>query len=245
MKIDILGAKINSTTMEEVIGEIKSWITYKEYWGRYICVSNVHVIMEGFDDNKFMQIINNADIAVPDGRPLVWAQRFMGEKQSQQVRGSDLFMTLCNLSSQYGYGIGFYGGTENVLTKLIIKIKNIFPQINISFTHSPPFRSSTLSEDKKIIEKINSSNIKILFVGIGCPKQEIWMQKHSNSIKCIMIGVGAAFDFISGEKKESPKWLQYIGLEWFFRFLSEPRRLFLRYFKHNPRFIWYLLKNLK
>jgi len=244
MKINILGAGIDSTSIEQVIDAIKSWIINNKYFGRYICVSNVHMIMESYDDNKFMQIINNAHLAVPDGRPLVWAQKLLGVKNSKQVRGSDLTLALCVLASNNGYGIGFYGGSERVLKHLITRLTRIFPKINISYAYSPPFRPLTPLEDRKVTEKINSSDIKILFVGIGCPKQEYWMEKHSKDLKCIMIGVGAAFDFIAGSKKDAPVWMQAMGLEWLFRFISEPKRLWKRYLKHNPKFIWYFILQL-
>lgn len=213
--------------------------------GSYVCVSNVHMCMEAFDQKEFCTIVNNADLVVPDGQPLVWAQKMMGEKNASQVRGSNLLLMLCRDAEINKIPIGLYGGTENSLTNLISFLRTKFPKINIVCAISPPFRDLTEKEDTNYIDMISKSGAKILFVGIGCPKQEKWMATHKQHLNCVMIGVGAAFDFFSGQKKHAPLWVQKIGLEWLFRLCAEPRRLWKRYLKQNPRFIYYLLKQLR
>ena len=244
MKIDILGSKVNLSNMEIFVQKIDNWISNNKFINRYVCVCNVHMVMEGFDDKNFNNLINNADYVVPDGKPLVWVQKLNGYKSAKQVRGRDLTHSLCKLSEKRGYKVGFYGGTKNVLKLVYDKMATYYPELDIEYVYSPPFRTLTEIENEKIIDNINASNINILFVALGCPKQEIWMKKHSSRLRCILIGVGAAFDFISENKKESPRWLNTLGLEWLFRLISEPRRLWRRYLIQNPRFVFYFILQL-
>ncbi|WP_345195975.1 WecB/TagA/CpsF family glycosyltransferase [Kistimonas scapharcae] len=200
--------------------------------------------METFDSGEFCEIVNTADMVVPDGKPLVWAQKLMGHKEACQVRGQDLTMALCKLAIEKKLKVGFYGGTQEVLSVMKMKLSEQFSGLDIAYEFAPPFRPLTSIEDKKAIKAINDSGVQILFVGIGCPKQERWMAEHKNKLHCVMLGVGAAFDFIAGNKKHAPRWMQSIGMEWLFRLLCEPNRLWKRYLKQNPRFIWYFAQQL-
>lgn len=210
--------------------------------GKYVCVSNVHMCMEAFDCNDFYKVIKGAFLVVPDGVPLVWALKALGEKKASQVRGSDLLLNLCTKAQQQSLPIGLYGGTSETLADLMYFLKKDFPALAIPFYRSPPFRELTQKEKAKYVNEINKSGVKILFVGIGCPKQEKWMAEHKDMLSCVMIGVGAAFDFLSGRKKNAPLWMQKAGLEWLFRLNSDPRRLWKRYLMHNPRFVYHFMK---
>ncbi|MGL1958245.1 MAG: WecB/TagA/CpsF family glycosyltransferase [Colwellia sp.] len=211
--------------------------------GAYVCVSNVHMCMETFDSSSFAKVVNSADLVIADGRPISWAQQLLGHKRAQQVRGQDIMTALCDQSNQSELSVGFYGGSsDKVLNRVMTNLKIDFPQIKIDYYFSPPFRELTLEEDCDVVTNINASKVDILFVGVGCPKQEIWMAEHKEKLNCVMLGVGAAFDFIAGDKKHAPKWMQKIGLEWFFRLCSEPTRLWQRYLKQNPRFVYYFIK---
>jgi len=243
MKLKILKIKVNITSYKQVVEKIFNWIE-DDNSGKYICVSNVHMCMEAFDNPNFCKIVNEADLVVPDGRPLVWAQILLGEKNGSQVRGSDLLLTVCKEAEKAGISIGLYGGTEKTLADFITFLKTRYTNLKIPFASSPPFRELTQKEEETYIQKLNTSGASIIFVGIGCPKQERWMAKHRDRLNCVMIGVGAAFDFFSGQKKHAPQWMQKAGIEWIFRLISDPRRLWKRYFKHNPRFIYYLIKQL-
>ncbi|RUA14307.1 MAG: glycosyltransferase, partial [Flavobacteriia bacterium] len=139
---------------------------------------------------------------------------------------------------------GFFGATPELLNNLVSVLCEMYPGLIVSYSMAPPFREITADEDNKYIDAINSSGVKILFVGLGCPKQEKWMAEHKEVLHCTMLGVGAAFDFITGNKKHAPAWMQKIGMEWLFRLASEPRRLWKRYLKHNPRFVYYLILQL-
>ncbi len=243
MKSKILKLKVDVISYKQVIKQIFCWIG-ADNSGKYICVSNVHMCMEAFDDKVFSDIVNNADLVVPDGKPLVWTQRLSGHKKATQVRGPDLFIKLCEAAQTNNTPIGLYGGTEDSLSELLIYLNLKFPNLKIVFSFSPPFRELTIAEEKKYINEIENSGAKILFLGIGCPKQEKWMARHKDKLKCIMLGVGAAFDLFSGKKKHAPRWMQRMGCEWLYRLFTEPRRVWKRYLKHNPRFIYYILKQL-
>jgi len=211
--------------------------------GAYVCVSNVHMCMETFDSIAFRKVVNNADLVIADGRPISWAQQLLGHEGAGQVRGQDIMIALCQQSHNSELSIGFYGGSsDRVLACVVDNLKKQFPHIKINYRFSPPFRALTTEEDQQIIANINNANVDVLFVGIGCPKQENWMAEHKAALNCVMLGVGAAFDFIAGDKKYAPRWIQKIGCEWLFRLVSEPKRLWKRYLKQNPRFVYHFAK---
>jgi N-acetylglucosaminyldiphosphoundecaprenol N-acetyl-beta-D-mannosaminyltransferase len=242
-KIKILSMLVAETNIEQTLKTVIEMT--KKNIGSFVCVSNVHMCMEVFDSPEFESVVNNADFVIPDGRPISWAQKLLGHKNAEQVRGQDIMNELCRISGDKELNIGLYGGSSDVLLEQVIfKLKQRYPDINITFSYSPPFRPLTLNEDNAIISDINHADINVLFVGIGCPKQEIWMAEHKEQLNCVMLGVGAAFDFIAGSKNHAPKWMQKFGLEWLFRLCSEPTRLWKRYFKQNPRFIYHFYKQL-
>lgn len=215
----------------------------KERKGGYVCVSNVHMCMEVFDKKEFAEIVNNADFVIPDGRPIAWGQRLLGNTDAKQIRGEDITQAFCEKSNESSLRLGFYGGSsDELLEQVKAKLKRSFPNINIVYAFSPPFRPLTEDERLSVVKDINDAEVDVLFVGIGCPKQEMWMAQNKNDLGCVMLGVGAVFDFISGQKKHAPKWVQKIGMEWFFRLCSEPKRLWKRYYVHNPRFVYFFLQ---
>ena len=140
--------------------------------------------------------------------------------------------------------IGFYGGKQEVLDQMLERARQDYPALQITYAFSPPFRPLTDAEDAEITRKINDSGTQILFMGLGCPKQENWMAAHKNKVRCVMLGVGASFDFYAGNVKESPEWMGKLGLEWLFRLTQEPKRLWRRYLILNPRFVWLAGKQL-
>jgi len=200
--------------------------------------------MIAYDHPSFRKIINNADIVTPDGMPLVWVLRLKGYKDQERVYGPILTQKLLTSLEKKGTCIGFFGSSPIVLEKLENSVRQKHPNINIVYSYSPPFRELTTLENEAIIDDINQSDVGVLFVGLGCPKQEIWMHAHKDRVKAVMLGVGAAFDFIAGVKPQAPNWIQKIGMEWFYRLISEPKRLWKRYIFYNPRFIIALLSEL-
>lgn len=203
----------------------------------YVVAANVHVVMSAYGNKSYQEIINRAVLVTPDGMPLVWGLKLFGYPQATRVYGPDLMLKICEQATVENIGIYLYGGTEDCLQQLQINLIKRFPKLKIVGTDSPPFRSLELQEEEMALEKIRQSGAGILFVGLGCPKQEIWMADHYQKLELVMVGVGAAFNFHSGLVSQAPRWLMALGLEWFYRLLMEPRRLWRRYLVNNPAFI--------
>jgi len=193
--------------------------------------------MEAFYSEDFRNILSFAEIVTPDGMPIVLMLRILGLNGQKRVYGPTLMGHICEASTQDNIPIGFYGSTPETVKALINNLTDRISGIKIGYAYSPPFRPLTPEEDEVIVKNINDSKIKILFVGLGCPKQERWMAAHHGKIKAVMVGVGAGFNFFAGTKKQAPKWMMQIGLEWLFRLCTEPKRLWLRYLYNNPRFL--------
>ena len=210
----------------------------------YVCAANVHVVMEAHDDPKVADAVNSAFMVTSDGMPLVWALRLLGLKEAQRVYGPTLTRFLCAEAANLSIPVGFYGSEPAIVERMITNLLELYPGLNVVYRYSPPFRKLSPEEDSVIVEEINRSGARLLFVGLGCPKQELWMAEHKDSITAIMLGVGAAFDFIAGNKPQAPAWPQNIGLEWLFRLVTEPKRLWRRYLYHNPRFVYHFMKQL-
>lgn len=209
----------------------------KRETGGYACFSTVHMVMESHDNPEYGAKVNAADIIIPDGMPLVWMQKIQGQKDAARVRANDLMIMLCRYAAENCLNVGFYGGKQEVIDAIILRAKNELPNLGISYAFSPPFRPLTDEEDSDVTSEIRESGTQILFMGLGCPKQEIWMAAHKDKLNCVMLGVGASFDFYAGKVKESPEWLGKLGLEWLFRLTQEPKRLWRRYLILNPRFM--------
>jgi N-acetylglucosaminyldiphosphoundecaprenol N-acetyl-beta-D-mannosaminyltransferase len=210
----------------------------REKRGGYVCFSTVHMVMESYDSPGFGAKVNGADMIVTDGMPLVWMQKFQGKKEAERVRANDLMIMLCRYAAENDLSVGFYGGKQEVIDAIKRRAKLDFPDLKIVYAFSPPFRPLTSDEDDQITAEINAAAPDILFMGLGCPKQETWMAAHREKLTAVMLGVGASFDFFAGNVKESPDWLGRLGLEWLYRLTQEPKRLWRRYLILNPRFMW-------
>lgn len=238
----ILGVNVAPTTYPEVVNRCLAWARRGET--RTLVFANVHVIMEAFDDPQLRANLNAADMVNPDGVPLVWALKLLGEKQASRVYGPDCMLSMLEAAAANGIPVGFYGASPEVLEPLAVNVLKRFPELRIAVSISPPFRPLTAEEDAAYVRQIAGSGARILFISLGCPKQERWMMSHTAQIPAVMFAVGAAFDFIAATKSQAPRWMMRSGLEWLFRLASEPRRLFVRYVKQNPRFVWYFAAQL-
>jgi N-acetylglucosaminyldiphosphoundecaprenol N-acetyl-beta-D-mannosaminyltransferase len=205
--------------------------------GRAVCAANVHVVMEAWDDASFAATLAQADLVVCDGRPLVWAARLLGVPEARQARGLDLMLAVCEQAERHELRVGLYGGEPAVAADVRRELAARCPRLEVSYCWSPPFRELTAAEDQTACEAIAAARPQILFVSLGCPKQERWMLAHRDRLSCVMLGVGAAFDMLTGRVGIAPAWMQRAGLEWVFRFFQEPRRLWRRYARHNGRFV--------
>jgi N-acetylglucosaminyldiphosphoundecaprenol N-acetyl-beta-D-mannosaminyltransferase len=236
----ILGTAVSVSSYSDTIQRCLIWAAQRQ--SRAVFFANVHVIMEGFDDPRFQAGLNRADILNPDGVPLVWALRALGESCASRVYGPDAMVAMLTEAEDAGTPVGFYGSSQAVIDKLLCAVRRQRPNLQIVFAESPPFRVLTPEEDADVVVRITESGAGLLFVGLGCPKQEAWIMEHIGAVPVVMLGVGAAFDFLAGTKPQAPRWMMRHGLEWIFRLVSEPRRLAKRYLKHNPRFVALFLK---
>jgi len=244
-KQSIVGVGISMTSYREVADVCDRWIAERRAApagtlerARYICVTSVHGIVSAFLDRSLRPIFNAADIATPDGMPVVWALRSLGARSQQRVYGPDLMLTLCKQASERGHRIFLYGGREEMLAALCERLKAKMPGLNIVGACSPPFRPLTPAEDAQIVRQILESGADLLFVGLSTPKQDRWMLAHRDKLPgIVMAGVGAAFDFHAGRVSQAPRWMQRAGLEWLFRLKEEPVRLWKRYLLVTPLFL--------
>ena len=235
-RVRVVSLNVNVCNPDSVIRKISELV--KKGNGGYVCFSTVHMIMESFDNPEYGAKVNGADFVIPDGMPLVWMQKLQNVREANRVRANDLMITLCAYAEKNNLTVGFYGGKQTVIDAIKKRAKIDFPNLQIVYDFSPPFRPLTDEEDCQITSEINAKNPDILFMGLGCPKQENWMWAHKDKLKSVMLGVGASFDFYAGNVKESPEWLGKLGLEWLFRLTQEPKRLWRRYLILNPRFVW-------
>jgi N-acetylglucosaminyldiphosphoundecaprenol N-acetyl-beta-D-mannosaminyltransferase len=235
-RVNILGIGVSAIHMNLALAQIGEWVARRER--QYVCITNVHVIMESRRSPDLRRALNRAGMVTPDGMPLVWLSRLRGFSQVQRVYGPDLLLEACQRSLATGWGHYFYGGGPGVAETLAVRLSKRFPGLKLCGCESPPFRPLTEAEDQSDVERINASGADLLWVGLGAPKQELWMASHLGRVTVpVMLGVGAAFDFHAGLKSQAPRWLQRAGLEWLFRLASEPRRLWRRYLVNNPAFL--------
>jgi N-acetylglucosaminyldiphosphoundecaprenol N-acetyl-beta-D-mannosaminyltransferase len=234
--VPVLGAMIDVVGWDAALERLMIWALERE--SRYVCICNVHSLITTTQNSEYGHVVNEADMATPDGAPVAWIMRRLGYAGQMRINGPDLMWRYCEQSQARAEPIFLYGSSEQTLATLKVKLLAAFPAFTIAGAISPPFRALTPEEDATIVEQINSSNAGVVFVSLGCPKQELWMASHRGKINAVMIGVGAAFDYHAGTINRAPKWMQDYGLEWFYRLASEPRRLWKRYFVTNTLFLF-------
>lgn len=235
-RANVLGVGISAIDIPGALRIVSEWISFAN--AHYVAVTGVHGVMEAQRDPAFKRILNRAGLVTPDGMPMVWMGRLQGFKQIKRVYGPDLMLALCEWSARKGYSNFFYGGGQGVADELANKLVQRFPHFKCAGTYTPPFRSLTRQEDREVVRLINKSAAQIVWVGLSTPKQERWMAEHRRKLEApVLLGVGAAFDFHTGRIRQAPRWMQRIGMEWFFRLMMEPRRLWRRYCRNNPLFI--------
>jgi N-acetylglucosaminyldiphosphoundecaprenol N-acetyl-beta-D-mannosaminyltransferase len=232
---NVLGCNIDALTWQETINTICNWGLNHE--SRYVTLCNVHSNVKALLNKNHRTVLNTADMTTPDGMPITWVLRKLGFPEQQRINGPDLMWAYCEKAEKTGQKIFFYGSTNQVLSKLEAKLRESFPNLQIVGMHSPPFRDLTAEESSEIDNMLNASNANIIFVGLGCPRQEQWMFEHRGKVNAVMLGVGAAFNYHAGTIKRAPIWMQNSGLEWLHRLASDPMRLWKRYLFSNPVFI--------
>lgn len=231
--VNILGVNIAAINMDWLLQFTKENIDKLN--GDYMCVSNVHTTVTASEDEGYKAVQNGGIMAIPDGGPLSTVGRKRGAKEMARTTGPSYMGEVLEIG---GYRHFFYGSTEETLEKLYAKLSSEYPQSTVTGMYSPPFRELTEEEDKAIIDMINDSNPDFVWIGLGAPKQEKWMAAHQGKVKGFMVGVGAAFDYYAGNIKRAPQWMQKTNLEWLYRLMQDPKRLFKRYLVTNSKFVW-------
>ena len=243
--IQIIASPVHPTSYADACDRIQAWALAKT--SCYVVAANVHVVMTAYWQRSFQHVINGAALVTPDGMPLVMGLRLLGVKQQPRVYGPDLMLAWCDRAAQAGIPLYLYGGTKAMLETLQQNLVQRFPGLIIAGTHAPPFRPLTLEEETADRDRIHASGASVVFVGLGCPKQEEWMARQQDKLNAVMVGVGAAFSFHSGAVSQAPRWMMAWGLEWLYRLAMEPTRLWQRYLINNPAFLvlfgWQLLRS--
>lgn len=238
--IRVLGLRVHMIQMGEALGLLEHWIQERVRC-RQVVVTQMHGVMEGRRDRDFMTILNSADLFLPDGVSLSLVGRQRGFGSQKRVCGSDLMWEFFKAAEEKGYRSFFYGDTEETLRLLTLRLSKAFPRLAIAGVHSPPFRTLTPEEAAQEIKMINESGADVLWVGLGLPKQERWIFEHKDKLNVpVAVGVGAAFKFLSGQVNRAPSWLGDNGLEWLWRFIHEPGRVWRRVLLDGPQFVFYV-----
>ena len=233
---NILGVEIAAINMKWLLKYLRKNI--KNLSGDYICVSNVHTTVTAFEEPEYRKVQNGGIMAIPDGGPLSTVGQKRGCHDMKRTTGPSLMGKIFEISAKYGYRHYFYGSTDETLEKLRQQLNEKYPGLEIVGMYSPPFRPMTAIEDKAIVEEINKTNPDFVWIGLGAPKQEKWMAEHQGKVKGLMLGVGAGFDYFAGNIERAPEWMQKSNMEWAYRLMQDPKRLFKRYLHTNTKFIW-------
>jgi len=222
----------------DVVAQMERWIGERR-GSHYIAVTGMHGVTEAQHDAALKEVLNSADLVVPDGMPLVWLGRWRGFGLKRRVYGPELMLEFCRATASKGYRHFFYGGAPGVAGELAGRLRRQFPSLQVVGTYSPPFRPVTPEEDAQVAHMICEARPDVLWVGLSTPKQERWMSEHRDRLDApVMVGAGAAFDLNTGRVKQAPRWMREHGLEWFWRLLAEPRRLWRRYLIGGAEFVW-------
>jgi N-acetylglucosaminyldiphosphoundecaprenol N-acetyl-beta-D-mannosaminyltransferase len=238
----LINSPVTALPFKQQIALMLQWASTRE--SRVVCVANVHMLMESYQRPEFNQVLNHADLVTPDGMPLVVMLRLLGAHGQDRVAGLDILTELCRLAPEQDTSIFFVGSEPAILNGMRRRLAAEFPNLAIAGMEPLPFREMTPEENESIINQINASGAGLVFVSLGCPKQETWMMQRQGRIQATMIGVGGAFPVYAGIHRRAPRWVRALSLEWAFRLIQEPRRLWRRYASTIPPFLWLAAKQL-
>ena len=242
-RVNVLGVGVSAISMEDALRRTEALLD-RNGMG-YICVTGVHGIMEAQADAGFRHILNRSFLTTPDGMPTVWLGHLQGFREMTRVYGPDFMANFCGRSIERGYRHFLFGGKPGVAEELQAELLRRFPGLQVVGTYTPPFRPLNKTEEEKLTAELERSRADVLWCGLSTPKQERFMAAYAGRLPVrLMVGVGAAFDLLSGNLSEAPGWMKRSGLQWLYRLIKEPRRLWRRYLSNNPRFTWLTLLQL-
>ncbi|MGF1601104.1 MAG: WecB/TagA/CpsF family glycosyltransferase [Thermosynechococcaceae cyanobacterium] len=240
--LSIIGSPITAQPFKEQMRAIMVWA--KERRSKSVCVANTHMLIEAYRNPDFSSVLQNADMVTPDGMPLVWMMKTMGALQQDRVAGMDIFTALCQAAPREQVSIFLLGSQSDILGRMQTRLQREFPNLDIAGVEPLPFRPMTPAEDSALIERVNASGAGIVFLALGCPKQEAWIDVHRDKIQAVMIGLGGVFPVYAGLQKRAPGWVRASGFEWLYRLIQEPTRLWKRYGSTIPAFVWLALRQV-
>lgn len=238
----VIGFPVAALPFDEQIILLLQWA--KAFASKAICVANVHMLIEGYQDPTFASVLRQADLLTPDGMPLVWMLRLMGAANQNRVAGLDILAAICRDAPKQEVSVFFLGSQQGILDRMRLRLEKEFPNLEIAGMEPLPFRPLTSEENEAVIQRLNASGAGIIFVSLGCPKQERWMVENKGKVHAVMIGLGGAFPVYAGLHKRAPHLMRSAGLEWLYRLIQEPRRLWRRYWNTIPLFVWLACKQL-
>ena len=241
-RANVIGCEISLGSYEQMVDRILTLAANKQ--SSYVCCANVHMVVEALKDEQFHEVLNQADLATPDGAPLAKAIQWLHGIRQDRVAGMDLVPSLLAEAQTRDLSVFFLGDTDEVLDQLVSKVQQDFPRLRIVGAYSPPFRKGAPEKDETAVERVNQSGANLLFVALGCPKQEKWMAAHKGEIPACMLGIGNAFRTYLGILDRAPDWMQKASMEWLYRLYQEPGRLWKRYFITNTYFVLQMVKAL-
>lgn len=238
----VINVPVTALPRQEQISTMMKWA--KSNLSKVVCIANVHMLIEAYQDQQFGAVLRHADIVSPDGMPLVWMLRFLGAVQQDRVAGVDVLEDLCKKAIVDNVSVYFVGSHASILSKMEARLNRDFPDLKIAGMEPLPFRPMTFEEDQQLVQDLNQSGAGLVFVSLGCPKQEKWMSKHKEKVSAVMVGLGGAFPVYAGIHRRAPKFFRHAGLEWLYRLGQEPGRLWKRYATTIPLFMWLVLKQV-
>jgi N-acetylglucosaminyldiphosphoundecaprenol N-acetyl-beta-D-mannosaminyltransferase len=239
---NVIGVPISALSFKQQVEKMMEWAKARK--SRSVCIANVHMLIEAHHDSQFEKVLQEADLVTPDGMPLVWMLRIMGVQKQDRVAGLDVLAALCEAASREDVSIYFVGSQQEILDRMRTRLEREYPKLKIAGMEPLPFRPLTPEEDEELVEKLNRSGAGIVMVSLGCPKQERWMAEHKGKVEGVMIGLGGAFPVYAGLLKRAPVIVRASGLEWLYRLIQEPQRLWRRYVDTIPVFIWLACKQV-
>jgi N-acetylglucosaminyldiphosphoundecaprenol N-acetyl-beta-D-mannosaminyltransferase len=240
--IEVIGSPITALPCDAQVEVMLEWA--QEHASKSVCVANTHMLIEAHSNPEFMRVLRGADLVTPDGMPLVWMMKLLGARNQNRVAGMDIFLALCQEASHRNLSVFFVGSQTEILNRIQTHLEQDFPDLCIAGMEPLPFRPITPQEDDNLIRKIHASGASLVLVSLGCPKQEVWMSRHKGQLKGVMIGLGGVFPVYAGIQKRAPQWAREYGLEWLYRLLQEPKRLWKRYQSTIPPFIYLAIRQL-
>jgi N-acetylglucosaminyldiphosphoundecaprenol N-acetyl-beta-D-mannosaminyltransferase len=239
---NVINISVTALPCTQQIDIMLKWA--KSNLSKVVCIANVHMLVEAHRDQNFGSVLRHADLVTPDGMPLVWMLRFLGTINQDRVAGVDVLEGLCQQATAAGVSVYFVGSHGSILSKIRARLKREYPELEIAGMEPLPFRPLSYEEDQDLVCKLNQSGAGLVFVSLGCPKQEVWMSKHKGKVSAVMVGLGGAFPVYAGIHKRAPRIFREAGLEWLYRLVQEPGRLWRRYATTIPIFLWLVAKQM-